>query len=349
MIPFDPSQIIRAMLFAAFALFTAAVSLAIEPTYDSLLVPELARSQLYPGVLAAGPGQATYLATAAHFSGYLVANLVDPAVALVGVGIGLAYLLHAVWPRPGLVPEGLLARFVIAVLVANFAVPIASGILDLGGTVYPVVAGWDGGAWRHWTNLAGIGEFGLSSSNGLLAFVLSFVEFSVVLLLALLVGLRDALLAVLVVVLPIFTLLWPLGPFSTLARRGWLLFAEFAFLPCVLVIPLELAVGSTSPILLVAFLALALGSPALLSLSGTMLSQLGLPSAGAALTGGVERALAAAPRSSVGGIPSGGPSSAGAAGAAGRGARAAGGAAIPGAAPLAVSAALGSGAQRLVG
>ena len=350
----DLGQIVQFVLFATFVLLTAALTAAIQPTYNNLLVPELGARQLYPSLAGPANGGPTYLVDAAHYSTYLLANLVDPAIALVAVGLGLVYLSRAVWSRSGLATEGLLPRFLVAIVVANFTVPIAAGLIDLGGITYPTIVGWDGGAWQNWANLAGFAEVGFSAQNGLLAFVLAFVQFSLVFLLAIVVGVRDASLAVLLVVLPIFTLLWPIGPFAGLARRGWLLFIEFVFLPCVLVVPLELAVQSPDPILLVAYLTLALSSPYLISVAGTHLSNLGFPSSGSALSGGVERGLAAATRTTSGASMGAGRVSAASGGggsiasALGGSARAAGGAAIPAAAPILVASALGAGARHLV-
>ncbi|MGI0054532.1 MAG: hypothetical protein ACREB9_01075 [Thermoplasmata archaeon] len=347
----DLGSILQLILFGAFGIVTAALTLGLAPTYNNLVVPELAPAQLYPPLSDPGSGAPTYLAQAAHFSNYLLVNIVDPAVALVAVGLGLIFLSRAVWTHSGLWTEGLFARFVIAIVLANFAVPLAGGILDLGAATYPTVAGWDGGAWQSWTNLAGTGEFAFSSQNGALTFVLAFVQFSIVILLAIVIGLRDATLAMLLVLLPIFTLVWPIRPLSVLARRGWLLFVELAFLPCILVIPLELAVGSPSVILLVAYLTLALASPYFLSISGTHLTQIGFPSAGSALSGGVERGMAAGARtvsSGLGGLatPAGGGGGA-IGGAIAGGARAVGSSSLAGAGPLAVADAIGRGTGHL--
>jgi hypothetical protein len=173
-------------------------------------------------------------------------------------------------------------------------VPVAAAILDLAGAMYPVVANFDGGAWQSWGNLAGTAGLRFSWDNGLLAFVVSFALFSLVLLLAFAVAARDALLAVLLVLLPLFTLLGPIPPLAPLARRSWLLFAELAFLPIVVVVPLELAVGAPSILLLIGYLGIAVGAPSLLNVAGAQVGRLGFPSAGSALTGGVERGLAAA-------------------------------------------------------
>ena len=67
------------------------------------------------------------------------------------------------------------------------------------------------------------------------------------------------------------------------------MFGELVFLPCAMLVPLELAVGAANVLELTAFLALALAMPALLSTAGTQLGQLGFPSAAAAFTGGLQR------------------------------------------------------------
>jgi hypothetical protein len=347
----DLGSLIQAILFLLFADLTAIVAAVIGPTFDNLLVPELRPGALYPSITATGQDPANFLAPAAHFSTFLLVNVVDPAIALVALGVAAAYLARA-WAARWAAPlSGLLPRLVIAVVGANFTVPIAGAILAVAGSLYPVVAGWDGGAWQHWVNLAGWGEFSFSWDNGAVAFVLSLAEFALVFALVLAVGIRDALLAVLVVLLPIFTLLWPLRPLSSLARRAWLLFAELAFLPSVLVVPLELAVNSPNPIMLVGYLTVAIGSPYLLSVAGTHLAAFGFPGGGSSLQSGTQRGLAIAPagaaspaNATVGAL--------GTRGAAGRAAsgtvRIAGSAAVPAAAPLVVSELLGHGALHLV-
>ncbi|HEV2318059.1 MAG TPA: hypothetical protein VGV89_10890 [Thermoplasmata archaeon] len=286
------SGALQALLFALFGTATAALAAVIGPTYDYLFVPELSPGSLFPGLTGTGGGG--FLATPATFSIYVLTNLVDPALVLVGVGVGLLYLVRAVLPRPRPELQGLLGRLVVAVIVSNVTLPIAGAILALAAATYPVVAGFDGGAWQHWQNLGGFGLLQYSWDNGALAFVMAFVLFSLVLLLAVAIAVRNALLGVLIVLLPVFTILWPLPIVGTLAKRGWLWFVELAFLPCVLVIPLELAVGSTSVLLTTAYLLVALGSPALLQITASSLVKAGWPSAGGALTGGIQRGLAAA-------------------------------------------------------
>jgi hypothetical protein len=346
----DWSAIVRALLFAFFSVFTAIVAAVTGPTYDNLLVPMLQPSALFPPVHPGLESGGDYLSTATQFSAYLVVNAVDPAVGLVAVGVAVLYLVRSFVGRARDSLSGLLPRLVVAVLVANFTVPIATGVLDLAGTLYPVVSGWNGGAWQHWANLAGWGEISFSWDNGAVAFVLSLVQFFAVLALVVAVGVRDALLSVLLVVLPLFTLLWPLRPFSVIPRRAWLLFLELAFLPCVLVVPLQLAVGTTSPVLLVAYLGLALASPYLLSVAGSHLSAFGFPGVSALVSGGVQRGLGTS-SAGVASYASGPASAVGGSGAAGRAVaatvRVGGSTAFPAAAPLAVGTAVGHAATHL--
>jgi hypothetical protein len=285
---------VQAVLFALFAVLTGVLWAVTEPTYDFLLVPELAPAAAYPPIFPSPGGAPSFLTLAAQFSAYLVSNVVDPAVVLVAFALGAVYLARAVTSPTRVRLESLLPRLVVAVVLANVTVPVAGAILDVAGAVYPVVAGFDGGAWRSWSNLTGLPGLKFSWDNGLLAFVLSFVLFSLVLLLALAVAARNAMLAVLLVLLPAFSLLAPIPALEGLARRSWLLFGELAFLPVVLVVPLELAVGAPSILVLVAYLSIALGAPSLLNVAGGQLGRLGFPSGGGALTGGVERGLAAA-------------------------------------------------------
>jgi hypothetical protein len=347
----DLGSLLQALLFLLFAGLTAIVTAITGPTYDNLLVPELHPAALYPALIGSTSDPSNYLAAATDFSTYTLANIVDPAIALVAVGVALLYFSRVFVDRWATALDGLLPRLVIAVVAANFTVPIAGAILDLGGGLYPVLAGWDGGAWQHWVNLAGFGQVQFSWDNGALAFVLSLVEFLLVFGLVLAIGVRDALLAVLLVLLPIFTLLWPFRPLSALARRAWLLFVELVFLPCVLVIPLELAVGSPSPVLLVGYLGCALASPSLLSMAGTHLTALGFPASGGAIGSGTQRGLSMAPAgvTNYAGPVGASARSSGAAGQALAGtARAAGSAAAPAAAPLAAAQLVGHGAAHLV-
>jgi hypothetical protein len=248
-------------------------------------------------------------------------------------------------------PEPFLARLLLAVLLANFTLPIAAGLLDVAGASYPVIAGWDGGAWQHWVNLAGWGEISFSWDNGALAFVITFALFALVLLLAAAVAVRNALLAVLLVLLPAFTLLWPIPPLAPLARRGWTLFGELAFLPCVMVVPLELAVGASSVLALLGFLTVALAAPALISLAGAQLTSVGFPSAGSTISNATQRGLVVAAQSTqsllrpIGAHPDLAPGVRNAASVAGRSIGSAG---FPAGAPLLASELLGHGAARLL-
>ena len=351
MLGLDLGNLIQGLLFVLFAGLTAIVTAVVGPTYDQLLIPEMAPAALYPTVSVRAPDSANYLAAATQFSLYTLANVVDPAIALVGVAIAVLYFSRVFVDRWALSLDGLLPRLVIAVVAANFTVPIAGAILGVAGGLYPVLAGWDGGEWQQWVNLAGFGQVAFSWDNGAVAFVLSFVEFFLVFALVLAIGLRDALLAVLVVLLPIFTLLWPFRPLAPLARRAWFLFAELAFLPCVLVVPLELAVNSPSPVLLVGYLGCAVASPYLLSLAGTHLSAFGFPGSGAVISSGSQRGLTAAPAGASGyAVPSvtAARGSGSLAQAFGSAARTAGTAAVPAAAPLAAAQLVGHGALHLV-
>jgi hypothetical protein len=347
----DLGYLIQTILFLLFAGLTAIITAIIGPTYDNLLVPELQPGALFPPLLGSGSGSVNYLSTAARFSGFVLSNVVDPAVALVALGVAVLYLSRSVVSRWADALDGLLPRLVLGVVGANFTVPIAGAILGVAGSLYPIVSGWDSGAWQHWVNLAGWGQVSFSWDNGALAFVLSLVEFATVFALLLAVGIRDAVLAVLLVLLPIFTLLWPLRPLSPLARRGWLLFGELAFLPCVLVVPLELAVASPNPVMLVSYLAVAVASPFFLSLAGTSLVSFGFGGASGIVHSNAQRGLQLAPSaatSTFGPAASGVRTSSAAGGAFAGATRVAGSAAAPAAAPLVVGELLGQGAWHLM-
>lgn len=347
----DWSSIVRTILFALFSTLTAIVAALIGPTYDNLLVPMLQPGALYPALRATGGGSSDFLSTAVQFSSYTLVNVVDPAIALVGAAVALLYLARSVVARWADSLSGLLPRLVVAVIVANFSLPIAGAVLDVAGALYPVFSGWNGGAWQHWVNLGGFGEFSLSRDNGALAFVLSVVEFLAILALVLAVGVRDALLSVLLVLLPLFTLLWPIRPLSSIPRRAWLLFLELAFLPCVIVVPLQLAVGTSSPVLLVGYLGVAVASPYLLSVAGTHLVAFGFPASGGTISGGVQRGLSSASSSvsSLAGPTANAAAGTGAGGRALSGAvKSAGTASFPAAAPLAAGTVLGHTALHLL-
>lgn len=304
----DWNVVVQAILFALFSAGTAVLNLVIQPTYDNLVVPELAFPALFPTISHTG-SNAGFLSTAVQFSEFLLGNLVDPAIALVLVGLGGLYLVRSFSSRIGGRLESLLPRLVVALLGANFTLPLVAAALDLGGVTFRLVSGFDGGAWRHWENLSPDGGAAFSWDNGVLAFVVTFALFAMVLALATVVALRDALIAVLLVLLPIFTLLWALPPLASLARRGWTLLLELAFLPAVILIPLELAVGTSSVLLLLGYLSIAVGSPYLISISRTQLGGLGFPSAGGALTGGLQRGLGVAALTTQGSATSLAPSS----------------------------------------
>lgn len=290
----DWNSVIQAILFGIFAGLTAVLAAILGPTYDNLVVPELLPAALYP-VWPSGAGSpGSFLSSAAGFSAFLLVRVVDPAVALVAVAVGVVYLVRAASSRLAARLSGFLPRLLVAVLLANFALPVAGAVFRLAGALYPEIEGYDGGAWQHWVNLAGPGELGFSWDNGALAFIVTFVLFSLVLLLGVVVAARDALLSVLVVLLPLATLLWPLPVLGQLARRAWLLFVELAFLPCVLVVPLELAVGASNILLLLGYLTIAVSTPSLVSLAGAQLASAGFPGGGPAVTGGIQRGLAVA-------------------------------------------------------
>ena len=348
MLPRSPVGM-QALLFALFAALTGVIGTVLAATYDNLLVPELSPGSLYPTLTASGGG--SFLTLAASMSTYVLTGIVDPAIGIVGLAVGLAYLGRSLLGRFGGAIEPLLGRLVLAVIVANFSLPIAGVLLGLAGATYPVIANFDGGAWRRWTALDGWNSLTFSWDNGVLAFVVTFALFSVVLLLAAAVALRDALLAVLLVLLPLFTILWPIPALAPLARRAWLMFGELAFLPCVLIIPLELAVGSSSILLLLGFLTVALASPSLVSLAGAQLTQVGFPSAGGVISNGVQRGLGVASSAvgsflgPVGAIVKTSETATQLAGSAGR---ALGGSSFPAALPLLTGDVLGRGAAGLL-
>jgi hypothetical protein len=282
---------IQAILFGIFAGLTAILWAITGPTYDGLFVPEMSPASLFPPIAG---NDGSFLARASGFAGYLIGHLVDPAVVIVALAIGILYLVRSFLGRDAASLDHLLPRLVVYVVLANITVPVCSAILGLAGSVYPVIAGLDGGAWQNWSNLDAVGGLQFSWDNGALAFVISFVLFSLVLLLAIAVAVRDALLGVLLVILPILTLVGALPALRPIARRAWLMFGEAAFLPCILVVPLELAVGAPSILLLLGYLTIAVGSPSLIASAGSHLTALGFPSAGGALTGGVQRGLSVA-------------------------------------------------------
>ncbi|HKS59665.1 MAG TPA: hypothetical protein VJS68_02680 [Thermoplasmata archaeon] len=345
---FDWNNIIRAILFAFFAGLTGLLAAVLGPTYDNLLVPSLQTDLLYPALSLNPVGGAAsgFLGLASRFSTFLLGGLVDPALALVAAVIGLLYLFRASVGRIRSRLDLLLPRLVVAVLLANFTLPVAGAILSVAGATYPLMADFNGAPWQHWQNIGGYGELSWSWDNGLVAFIVTFVLFSLVLFLIATVQVRAALLAVLLVVLPVFTLLWPIRPLAGLARRGWLWFIELAFLPCVLIIPLQLAVGSPNPLIALAYLVVAAGSPYLISIAGQHLSGFGLGGGAGILSSGLQRGLAVGAlglESYTRGLPSG--ETAGRAGVKGLASplRAIGRAPLPGGLPLALGEGIGRG------
>lgn len=341
------SGAIQAFLFGLFAGLTGILAAITGPTYDGLVVPEMQPGALYPSLSGGG---ASYLTLAVQFSDYLVANLVDPATALVGVALAVTFLARAMLGRSGRSVEPLLGRLVLAVLLANFTLPLSGAILDLAGATYPVLAGWDGGVWQHWVNLAGWGELQFSWDNGALAFIITFALFALVLGLAAAIALRDALLGVLLVLLPVLTLLWPIPTLAPLARRAWLWYGELSFLPCVVVVPLELAVHTPTVLLLLGYLTAAIAAPAFLSVAERNLASLGFTSAGSAVGGALQRGLATASRTTssyvtpAARLPGLSPEGRAAAGSAGR---AFAGASFPASLPIAAGEFLGMGTVQL--
>lgn len=283
--------IVQAILFALFAAITAAVSAVIEPTYDLLFVP-----QMSPSVAFASWSGGDLYAQAAAFSNFLLVTVVDPLAILVIVGVGFLYLARATLPSPRL--SGLAPRLLIALLAANLVIPLASAAWEVAGAIYPIFYNYQGGAWQTYANLVGPGGITLSWDNGLVALIVSLVLLTLVFLLAFLVAFRSALVGVLLVLLPLLTLLWALPPVAGLARRGWSLFVEMTFLPCFLVVPLVLAVGSSNVLLTLSLFAVAVSMPQLLSLAGSSLSQLGFPHGGATVGGGFSRAVDSTQQSS---------------------------------------------------
>lgn len=288
----DYGPVVQAILFALFAALTAAVSAVIAPTYDGLLVP-----QLSPGSAYASWTGSSVFATASSFSNTLLVEVVDPAAVLVIAAVGFLYLLRAALPSPRLTNLG--PRLVIGLLVANFVLPLTSMIFQLAAAVYPDFYGLGGGAWQDYGNLVGAGGISFSWDNGVLAFVVSMMLLSLVLLLACLVAFRSALLAVLLVLLPPLTLLWSLPVAAPLARRAWSLFVEMTFLPGLLIIPLALAVGSTNILLTLGLFAVALAMPQLISLAGHSTSSLGFPHVGGIVSSGVPQGTQGAQQTGI--------------------------------------------------
>ncbi len=278
--------IIKALLFALFGGLSAVVSLVVEPTYGGLFVPEMAPQAVFSSWSSPG-----IFAQAEAFSGYLLVNLVDPLAVLVIVGVGLLYLLRAALPSLARRWPDLAPRLVLGVLLANLAVPLAGAIFTFGSAVYPIFYNYGGGAWQNYYNLVGPAGLNIAWDNGLLALIGEIALLLLTLMLTYLVALRDALIGVLVVLLPLFTLLWPWPFAASLARRAWRLFVEMVFLPCFLIVPLALAVGSHSVVLVLALFGVALGMPALLASAGSGLAgALGAPAPSGLIVGGLSQA-----------------------------------------------------------
>ncbi|MCI4370152.1 MAG: hypothetical protein L3J81_02335, partial [Thermoplasmata archaeon] len=72
------SDVVQAFLFALFAVLTTALWAVTMPTYNNLLVPELLPAAAYPPIFPSNGAAPSFLTLAAHFSAYLVANVVDP-------------------------------------------------------------------------------------------------------------------------------------------------------------------------------------------------------------------------------------------------------------------------------
>ena len=276
--------LVKAVLFALFGALSAAVSLAVEPTYDRLFVPEMSPSALFAPWTGGG-----LFGGAVRMSSFLLVNVVDPFAVLVIAGVGVLYLARASLPSLAGRLQDLGPRLLLGILIANLAVPLAQVIFLLGAAVYPVFYAYQGGAWQSYANLVGPAGLSVAWDNGLLALIGALALLGMTLLLAFLVAFRDALLAVLLVLLPIFTLFWPWPFASSLASRGWKLFVEMTFLPCFLVVPLALAVGSQSVLIVLALFGLALGMPSLLSLGGRGLGALGSPSPAGFVAAGLGR------------------------------------------------------------
>ena len=276
-------SVVQAFLFTLFSGLTAILQAITAPTYQDLLVPELSRSSLYPPFPG---GSAVVLRRPDRILGLPRGPPRGPGDRR-RRGRPRAPLPRPLVPRAGdRPPRSALPRLVVYVVLANVTVPVAGRDPRPRGFRLP-----DDRRVRRWrvAELAephgpgrrspSAGTTGRSRSSSPSCSSRS-SSCSIVA-----VALRDALLAFLIVVFPALTLVGAIPPLRPLARRAWLLFGEAAFLPCLLVIPLELAVGSASILLVVAYLTLALASPALISVAGTQLTQLGFPGASGVLAG----------------------------------------------------------------
>src|SRR5215831_1197495 len=97
----DWTVVFKSVLFALFAQLTLALWVVTGATYDGLFVPMMSASSLYPGLPPGPVAPGSFLTTAATFSDYMVANVVDPLVAVVAVVVGLLYLFRASFARWG--------------------------------------------------------------------------------------------------------------------------------------------------------------------------------------------------------------------------------------------------------
>jgi|GEM_PF-4772658 hypothetical protein len=277
-----------ALLFALFAALTAALAAVLTPIYDNLFVPEMAPGQVYAPLTGAGGG---LFPAASRLSSFLLVSLVDPFSVLVLVILGGLYLLRASLPERFARFEALAPRAVIGILLSNFVLPLAQVLWNLAAAVYPVLSTYEGGAWEHFSNIVPEGGLAFSWGNGALAFVLTLGMFILVLGLAFVVALRDALVATLLVLLPPLTLIWVLPPLASYAQQVWKLFAEMVFLPSLLLVPLLLSVGAPSILLVYALFTIAVGMPHLISRAGASLVGSGFLTAGGwgggELSGGV--------------------------------------------------------------
>ncbi len=282
----DWNSVVQAVLFAIFSVLTEAVNVVIGPAYETLFVPEMAPSSAYaPYLLHADTGSLFY--RGAEMSEFVLVNIVDPVAILVIITVGLLYLLRATLPEKAYSWTNLAPRLVIGVLLSNAVLPLTWMLWEVAATVYLPIYSYGGGAWQTYANIVPMGGLNFAWDNGMIAFIASMVLLSLVLTLAFLLAFRDALLAVLLVLLPAVTLLWPIPPLAGLAKRAWWLFAEMTFLPTLVVIPLALAVGSGSVLLVIGLFAAAAGMPLLLSQAGGNLSSAGFPHTGSITTGGV--------------------------------------------------------------
>lgn len=293
----DWAAVVQAVLFALFAALNVLINTVIGPFYNNVFVPEMDPQALYPSYMAASHSSNIFSAGAA-MSDYVVVNLVDPVAVLVIVVVGVLYLLRASLPGKSQVWTGLAPRLVLGVLLSNIVLPLSWLLWSLAALVYGPLFSYGGGAWQDYGNLVPIGGISFSWDNGVITFIVSLVLLSLVLALAFLIAFRDALIAVLLVLLPPLTLMWPIPPLSGFARRAWRLFGEMAFLPSLVVIPLELAVGSPSVLMVGGLLAVAVGMPMLITQVGASLSSSGFPHVGSITTSGVSGGYDKATRAS---------------------------------------------------